>query len=613
MTDRIALLPEHVANQIAAGEVVQRPASVVKELMENAVDAGAAHIRLIVKDGGKTLVQVVDDGCGMSPADAELCFRRHATSKIREAADLFRLHTKGFRGEALASVAAIAHVELITREPDSELATRVRLAGDSDPEVVESVGPAGTSVSVKNLFFNIPARRNFLKSSQVEYRHVLEEFQRVALAHPGIAFALVHNDTEVHQLPVANLRQRIGHLFGSRMHDRLVPVAETTQIADFGGFVCKPEFARKSRGEQYFFVNDRFIRSPYLHHAVLSAFEGLLRPDTHPGYFIFLRVPEGSVDINIHPTKTEVKFEDEQSLYAILRSAVKHSLGQFKVGPEIDFDQDPNLDTPYAYKDLPGTTPRVEVDPTFNPFRTAEPRAKTYAAPKAAGWEALYEGLPAVDLEESPPDTLVIPSDPQQGTLLDPEDRPAADQSGIFQVGRRFLLARIKSGAVLVHQHRAHQRILYEKFLRSTTGSESATQTLMFPLELELSPADRMVLTGMQESLADMGFRFSDAAGDTVSITGLPALVPESEAEAVLDGLIAHWEQHDGYTHFSQNDRMAKALCRSLAVPSGAVLEPEAQQALVNDLFACKEPAVSPFRKTVFITLSLEELEQKFN
>ncbi len=616
MANRIQLLPDHVANQIAAGEVVQRPASVVKELLENAIDAGASRIELLVKDGGKALVQVVDDGSGMSPADAELSFRRHATSKISRAEDLFHLQTKGFRGEALASIAAIAQVELTTREAGAELATRLRIAGDTMQGTEEAVGPQGTSIQVKNLFFNIPARRNFLKSPQVEFRHVLDEFQRVALAHPGIAFRMVHNENEVHQLPVSNLKQRIDHLFGNRMNARLVPVAEETQIVSIGGFVCKPEFARKSRGEQFFFVNDRYIKSPYLHHAVLAAFEGLLKPDNYPGYFLYLQVPPESIDINIHPTKTEVKFEDEQSLYAILRSAVKHSLGQFNIAPVLDFEQDQNLETPYHFKDREAVLPGVSVDKDFNPFAEESPVSRhsgRYRPAPSRGWEALYEGLgPQPDTEPQPAD-WVIESEARQEPLFDEEAAGSPGQAGLFQLGRKYILTRIKSGLLLIDQQRAHQRVLYEQLLQNLSRREPASQALLFPLQLAFGHAEMHILRSMEEALAGLGFRFSEAGEGPLELTGLPVLVPESEAAGILDQLIADWQRHDGSGDFSQVDRVAKELCRALAVKPGTPLDPESQLGLVNDLFGCKEPAMSPFNKPIHVTLPLEELEKKLN
>jgi DNA mismatch repair protein MutL len=614
MADRIKLLPEHVANQIAAGEVVQRPASVVKELLENAIDAGAKKIQLIVKEGGKTLIQVVDDGWGMSPADAAMSIQRHATSKIQKAEDLFHIRTKGFRGEALASIAAIAHMEVLTRRDTDSLGIRLKVAGGKKEPPEEAVTPRGTAVSVKNLFFNIPARRNFLKSAKVEYRHVLEEFQRVALAHPEISFSLFHNDSELFQLPASNLRKRIVHLFGSRMNTRLVPLEEETQVVQLAGFICKPEFAKKSRGEQFFFVNNRFIKSSYLHHAVINAYEGLLKPDTLPGYFIFMQVPEDSIDINIHPTKTEIKFEDEQSLYAILRSAIKHSLGQFNIRPVLDFDRDQNLETPYEYKDRGAVMPEVTVDRDFNPFsdpgsgRAAKP---PYKKSSPGGWEALYEGLDGPAGEVSEQSQWVVESDARTGSLFGPASLEGINEVLSLQVDQRYILTRVKSGLLLIDQHRAHQRVLYEKFLQNLSLVEPASQTLLFPVSCEFSPGQLQVVEDMRESLLAMGFRFESLKESGLEITALPSLIPESEVGTVLDGLIAQWQYQDFETEYSEADRMARLLARSLAIRPGTPLDPVSRQALINDLFACKETERSPFNKKIHSTLSVEELEKK--
>jgi DNA mismatch repair protein MutL len=397
MSSVIQLLPDHVANQIAAGEVVQRPASVVKELLENAVDAKATDIKLIIKDAGKYLVQVIDNGLGMSVTDARLCFERHATSKIRHAEDLFSLHTKGFRGEALASIAAIAHVELKTRQDQEELGHHIVIEGSKLISQELSVLPKGTSFAIKNLFFNIPARRNFLKSDVVEHRHIVDEFQRVALAHPNIYFTFYHNGSELFNVPPSNSSQRIVNIFSGKTNEKLVPVQETTEIVTIKGFVSKPEFAKKSRGEQFFFVNNRYIKSGYLHHAVTAAYDGLLKDGCQPSYFLYLDVPPHSIDINIHPTKTEIKFDDEHALYAILRSSIKHSLGQFNVAPVLDFDRDFNLDTPYEYKNKESAFPTIQVDGNFNPFATEKKDYvnSNYRTPtkSAASWESLYVGL----------------------------------------------------------------------------------------------------------------------------------------------------------------------------------------------------------------------------
>lgn len=615
MADRIQLLPEHVANQIAAGEVVQRPASVVKELLENAIDAGAGKIQLIVKEGGKTLIQVVDDGLGMSPADAAMCIQRHATSKIRTAEDLFHIRTKGFRGEALASIAAIAHMEILTRREDDPLGVRLKVAGGKKEPPEEAVCPTGTSVSVKNLFFNIPARRNFLKSSKVEYRHVLEEFQRVALAHPDISFSLFHNDSELFQLPSSNLRKRIVHLFGPRMNNRLVPLEEETQVLQLGGFICKPEFAKKSRGEQFFFVNNRFIKSSYLHHAVMNAYEGLLKPDVLPGYFIFMQVPEDSIDINIHPTKTEIKFENEQSLYAILRSAIKHSLGQFNIRPVLDFEHDQNLETPYEYKDRGAVMPKVTVDRNFNPFSEPGSSRTNQSLKKAVpgGWEALYEGLETPTGEVGEQSEWAVESDIRTGSLFEAENLKGINEVFSLQIDRKFILTRVKSGVLLIDQQRAHQRVLYEKFLQNLSLREPASQALLFPVSHEFSPGEMQVVEDMMDSLQAMGFRFGARKDSVLELVALPVLVPESEVGGVLDGLIAQWEYQTEETGYSDGDRMARLLARSLAIRPGTPLDPVSRQALINDLFACKETERSPFNKKIHTTLSVEELEKKLN
>jgi DNA mismatch repair protein MutL len=615
MSNRIHLLPDHVANQIAAGEVVQRPASVVKELLENAIDSGASKVELVVRDGGKMLIHVVDNGCGMNPEDALLSFKRHATSKISDAKDLFNLHTKGFRGEALASIAAIAQVEMLTREANSELGTCIRISGDTVSDVEEAVAPLGTSIQVKNLFFNIPARRNFLKSSQVEYRHVMDEFHRVVLAHPSIAFRLVHNDSEVFNLTVTNLRQRIDQVFGNRMLDRLVPVAEETQIGAISGFICKPEFARKSRGEQFFFVNDRFIKSPYLHHAILSAFEGLIRPEQHPGYFIYFKVPPDSIDINIHPTKTEVKFQDEQSLYAILRSAVKHSLGQFNIAPILDFESDPGLDTPYHFKNHEAKMPGISVDRNFNPFQNqAQEKTKSYYKSMAGpAWQALYEGIPEQDDLSADRTEWVIESDSGQEALFNTSESEMTGVMSLFQVDKKYIVTRVKSGILVIDQNRAHQRIVYEKLLTSISQKQPDSQVLLFPVQVTFGPPEILILESILDELHAMGFAFTIKEEGEVSITALPALIPAQNAKDILDEIMEGWLQHEGAGDLSPVDRLAKTLCRSMAVKNGILLDNASQQGLVHDLFACKEPDLSPFNKPIHVRLSVEDLDKKIN
>ncbi|RAK20175.1 DNA mismatch repair protein MutL [Flavobacterium aquaticum] len=611
----IQLLPDHVANQIAAGEVVQRPASVVKELLENAVDAKSTDIKLIVKEAGKTLVQVIDNGLGMNTTDARLCFERHATSKIRKAEDLFDLHTKGFRGEALASIAAIAHVEMKTKQDQEELGNHIVIEGSKLVTQDVAVLPKGTSFAVKNLFFNIPARRNFLKSETVEFRHVMDEFQRVAMAHPSISFTLIHNGSELYNLPSSNYRQRIVNIFGGKTNEKLVPVSEETELINITGFVGKPEFAKKSRGEQFFFVNDRYIKSAYLHHAIMSAYEGLLKEGNQPSYFLYLQVPPHTIDINIHPTKTEIKFDDEHSLYAILRSAVKHSLGQFNVAPVLDFERDSNLDTPYQYKDKEADFPTIQVDSSFNPFANDKPAAKSLSSfgsykkeTSTANWESLYVGLKQ-DTQEL--EQFSFESEEVTGKLFDDEVEETKSSS-TYQIQKKYIISAIKSGMLVINQQRAHERILYEQFLTNITVQKASSQQLLFPLELYFSSEETVLINELQSSLENTGFVFDAFNADSVQISGLPIGMPESEVSIVLEELISNLQNEIPESSFSQSDSIAKSMAKSMAVKTGTYLTVKEQENLVNSLFACKDPNVSPFQKPTFITLTVEDLDKRF-
>ncbi|THF49968.1 DNA mismatch repair endonuclease MutL [Flavobacterium supellecticarium] len=639
MSSIIQLLPDHVANQIAAGEVVQRPASVVKELIENAVDAGATEIKLIVKDAGKTLIQVIDNGKGMSVTDARLCFERHATSKIRHAEDLFSLHTKGFRGEALASIAAIAHVEMKTKQDQEELGTHIVIEGSKFVSQEVAVLPKGTSFSVKNLFFNIPARRNFLKSDTVEFRHVIDEFERVALAHANIHFVLFHNGSEMFNLPASNFRQRIVNVFGGKTNEKLVPVKESTEIVEIQGFVGKPEFAKKSRGEQFFFVNDRFIKSPYLHHAVMAAYEGLLKDGCQPSYFLYLDLPPHTIDINIHPTKTEIKFDDEQALYAILRSSIKHSLGQFNVAPVLDFERDATLDTPYDYTGKDAETPLIQVDANFNPFLEEDTKPVTNFSASFSGnmtsgtrsagsnpsfsaggykketsgqnWESLYVGLKQAT-EEVEIGEIQLESEEVTGSLFDEHTIDEVSNNRTYQIHKKYIVSPIKSGMLIVDQRRAHQRILYEQFLTNITVHQASSQQLLFPLELYFSKAELAIITELKPSLESTGFVFEAFHDDRVTISGLPVNVAESEVAILLEELIGDLQGELPENSFSQCDRIAKSMARSLAVKTGTYLTEHEQETMVNTLFACKEPNVSPFLKPTFITMRVEDIDKRF-
>jgi DNA mismatch repair protein MutL len=628
MSSIIQLLPDHVANQIAAGEVVQRPASVVKELIENAVDAKATDIKLIIKDAGKSLVQVIDNGSGMNVTDARMCFERHATSKIRQAEDLFSLHTKGFRGEALASIAAIAHMEMKTKLEQEELGTHIVIEGSKFMSQDVAVLPKGTSFAVKNLFFNIPARRNFLKSDTVEFRHIVDEFQRVALAHPKIHFTFYHNGSDMYNLPPSSLRQRIVNFFGGKTNEKLVPVVEETEMMNIQGFVSKPEFAKKSRGEQFFFVNDRFIKSPYLHHAVMAAYEGILKDGSQPSYYLYLTVPPNTIDINIHPTKTEVKFDNESAMYAILRASIKHSLGQFNVAPVLDFERDANLDTPYHYKNMDAEVPTIQVDGNYNPFAEDKPNKLFPSYKKAestASWESLYVGVKHDTEIISGGDSFassnndssfesngfIFENEEVTSSLFNDEEVEQAVHK-TYQIHKKYIVSPIKSGMVIVDQNRAHQRILYEQFLVNMTVQHASSQQLLFPINLFYSAAEMELITELQQALINTGFVFEESNPDHIVISGIPVNSTESEVAAVLDQLLS--DLHNGIPEnsFSQNDTIAKSMAKSLAVKTGTYLTEKEQENLVNGLFACKDPNVSPFQKPTFITMRVEDLDKKF-
>lgn len=622
MSDIIQLLPDHVANQIAAGEVVQRPASVVKELLENSIDAGATHIHLIVKNAGKTLIQVIDNGKGMSETDARLCFERHATSKIREAQDLFNLNTKGFRGEAMASIAAVAQIEMKTKLDDQDLGIAIKIEANKvlDQEVVQCT--KGTNTSVKNLFFNIPARRNFLKSDAVETRHIIDEFQRVALVHHDIHFVMNHNNSEVFNLPKGNLKQRIVGVFGQKTNERLIPIHEETDIITLEGFIVKPEFAKKKRGEQFFFVNDRFIKSPYLHHAINSAFENLMEKSHFPGYFLYLRVPNESIDINIHPTKTEVKFDNERALFEIVRATVKHSLGQYSISPSLDFQKNQNLETPYAYKNKPVTkTPQITVDRNFNPFESeisvsntnsggsSSSSTKSFSsAPKVQkpqDWQALYNGL------ESNVNKMEVNNDELHPELFENQKTDAVNTT--YQLYKKYIIAHLKTNVVLVHQHLAHQRVLYEQFLSSITVKEAASQQLLFPISVHFSVQELEIIKNLQGELENTGFMFEEITDDKVIVKGIPVSITESQINMVFEQLIEDFQMDVSANSFSHLDMIAKSLSKTLAIKTGTKLNDIERENLINQLFNCKEPKSSPFGKKVFTHLNTNKVDTLFN
>lgn len=594
--DIIQLLPEHVANQIAAGEVVQRPASVVKELLENAIDAGADNIKLLIKDAGRTLVQVIDNGKGMSITDARMSFERHATSKIKKTEDIFELHTKGFRGEALASIAAVTQVEMKTRRAEDELGTKIVIEGSKVLEQEPITTPVGTSIAVKNLFFNIPARRNFLKNDTIEFRHVMDELQRVALSHPDISFFMYHNDNEIYHLPASNLRKRITNIFGSKFNEKLVPISEDTEIVKVNGFIIKPEFAKKKRGDQFFFVNNRFIRSNYFNHAIKTAFEGLVTNEQHPGFILFLDVPPHSIDINIHPTKTEIKFDNENDLYTIIYASVKHALGQYNVAPVLDFNRDPAFDLPYEYKDkLPHKEPEIKIDRDFNPFRN---EAKTEK------WEGLYSGLNEFEMSQIPEESLK--SHPQEDAVLF-EHKEAKTQ----QLQNKYILSTIKSGLVFIHQKRAHQRILFEEFLEKFQTGEVNSQQLLFPLQLHFDKSEIMILKNVVEELMSIGFTFETIKEDYLIVNGLPPQVSEMQVQVIFEEIIETQSENYNKPDFDYTEHLAKIFAKNTSIKVGQTLHEKEQAELVDQLFQCAEPSISPFGKPCFTTLTIEELDKR--
>jgi DNA mismatch repair protein MutL len=606
MADIIQLLPDHVANQIAAGEVIQRPASVVKELLENAIDAGAEKVRVIIKDSGRTLVQVIDDGCGMSTNDARMAFESHATSKITDSQDLFQLRTKGFRGEALASIASVAHVELKTRQKGDDVGTLVHIE-DSDIKKCEATQCAeGSSFAVKNLFYNTPARRQFLKSDKVEMRHIMDEFQRVALAHPKVAMSLHHNGNEVYHLNAGALRQRVVGLFGQRYDERLMPVEETTDVVAIKGFCGKPEFSRKTRGEQFFFVNDRFIKHSYFHHAVTAAMEGLLPNGHHPMYVIFLDVDPQLIDVNVHPNKTEVKFREERAIYTMLRSTIRKALGQFQISPTLDFDQESSLNIGPIDKDRPIVMPKIDVDPTYNPFEQERKSSRGLAGrtisgqkPRSGSWEEVYKVLEQKEAAQT--EIEHEPEDEKQSGPLD-------GRTPVFQLGRAFVVSPIKSGMMVIDQQRAHERILYERFAaRETSGS----QQLLYPQHLQLSKGDYALLSEATESLQEMGFDIDEFGGHDVIVRGLPADAGEQDPRKLIDAILEELRE-SGEARSQKLDRVALGLARGAAIRKGQVLRAPEMRKLIDELFACEVPNYNPTGQPAIVTFTPDDFASKF-
>jgi DNA mismatch repair protein MutL len=601
MADVIKLLPDSVANQIAAGEVIQRPASVVKELMENSVDAGGKNIRVIIKDSGKTLIQVIDDGAGMSETDARLSFERHATSKITTAQDLFAITTKGFRGEALASIAAVAMIELKTRKEESDTGIRVAISGSK----VESQEPcsctAGSSFAVKNLFFNIPARRKFLKSDNTEIRHVVTEFQKIVLAHPEINFTLYHNDSEIYNLTPGNLRQRIIGVFGKQINQDLISVETETSLIKIKGFIGKPENARRTYGEQFFFVNNRFMKHPYFHKAVVEAYQNILPVEAIPSYFIYMEADPASIDINIHPTKTEIKFEDERSIWQILMASVKEALGRFNIVPSLDFDNEVLIDIPVrgSSSHIP-EPPEIEINKQYNPFENEERHndrsgfIERFEKENSSNWQKLYSSLERTN------------NNKEQSASIGESYRK------FFQIKNKYIVCPVKSGLMLIDQKRAHERVLYEKFMQCLSNEQAVSQVDMFPVTMELNPADYFILTEMEEGLEKLGFRIKHTGNNTISIIGRPSDSTSSDPVEMMEILLEDYKSTSTDPATGAKEKVSAALAAASAIHYGKPLTQSEMEDLFDTLFACSGPNYSPGGKPVITILTTEEIDKRF-
>lgn len=625
MSDIIRLLPDSVANQIAAGEVIQRPASVIKELVENAIDAGAQHIDVLVTDAGKSSIQVIDDGKGMSETDARLSFERHATSKIREAADLFALRTMGFRGEALASIAAVAQVELRTCVEGEELGTKLVIAG-SKVESQEAIScPKGSNFCVKNLFFNVPARRKFLKSNQTELSNILTEFERIALVNPNVSFTLYHNDAELFNLPAIQLRQRIMGVFGKKINQDLLSLDVDTTMVRISGFVARPESARKKGARQYFFVNGRYMRHPYFHKAIMDAYEHLIPVGEQVSYFIYFDVNPGNIDVNIHPTKTEIKFENEQAIWQILAAAVKETLGKFNAVPSIDFDTEGMPDIP-AFESSPYAgiqPPKTTYNPDYNPFNTSAVPPSSYSSKPSRDWEQLYEGLEhhssAQHIQKSYPDdgdyfTAASMEQPVTPTLYDHSEEAAMGEksSQHYQFKGRFILTSVKSGLMIIDQQRAHIRILYDQYLEQITRRQGASQGMLFPDIVQFPVSEVPVLQEIMEDLSYLGFELTDLGGGSYAINGIPSGIEGLNPVELIQSMVHTAMEKGGKVKEEVQSNLALTLAKAAAIVPGQVLTNEEMNGLVDGLFAVATPNYTPDGKTVLSVLQEDELEKLF-
>ncbi len=616
MSDIIQLLPDAVANQIAAGEVIQRPASVVKELVENALDAGATEITINIKDAGKTLIQITDNGCGMSPTDARMAFERHATSKISSANDLFCIRTMGFRGEALASVAAIADVELRTKRTEDEVGTLIHIIGS----VVKTQEPVacnnGTGFMIKNLFFNVPARRKFLKANSTELKNVIWEIQRIALPNPDIKISLFHNNAPLYELPKTNYRKRIVDVFGKTLNHSLVSVEEQTSVINIQGFIGQPKYARKTMGEQFFFVNGRYMRHPYFHKAVMLAYEQLLPPNTFPSYFLFLETDPATIDINVHPTKTEIKFEDERAIWQIIHAAVRQSLGKHNVVPSIDFDQSGSINIPVPQKSADEVVfPEIQINPDYNPFNEQKPTTPGSTYPKPSPpekknlerWEDLYQGTQLILKPEQQE-----PTNPNNAHDLYSHTVEQFSGKKILQLKQKYILTPVKSGLMVIDQKRAHERILFEKFIEVMKSDSVASQQQLFPQTIELNPADAELLTTILTDLLSLGFDIREFGKNTFIINGTPGVLDVSSPELIVEKLLEEYKNSPVDARSKAREQIAISLAKAAALDHGTQLKQEEIDHLIDNLFACATPNFSPDGKKVLTIIPIEDFEKSF-
>ncbi len=616
MSDVIKLLPDHIANQIAAGEVIQRPASVVKEMVENAIDAGATKIDVYIKDAGKTLIQIVDNGKGMSTFDAQMCFERHATSKVSKAEDLFTLTTKGFRGEALASVAAIAHVTLKTRQEEDQVGNLIQIEGSKVTKKEVVVCPVGSSFEVKNLFYNVPARRNFLKSESIEFRHILDDFERIALAHPEVFFTIKHNDTDLYNLPSATLKKRIVDILGKSSNEKLVPIDESTDIVEIIGFVGKPEFAKKKRGEQFLFVNDRFFKDSYFNHAITQAFDGLLQPKTFPSYFLYFTIDPQKIDVNVHPTKTEIKFEEDKLIYAILLSSVKRALGKYNIAPTLDFNRESSFDLPHSMGNQIAVEPKIIVNENYNPFNNVT-SAPSKSSSNQSSFTSAIKSQGFGNKEINQEDWMNFYAIKEDKDTLDESNNPIELDLEIeenskkeFVMRGNFLLTSSKSGFMVIHHKRAVERIIYDTLMNSFISNPINSQKLLFPYEKEVSAGEKSEWLNNSTMLVRLGFE-TEFQDNIMLINAVPSVLQEENINDCLDGIL----ENISFREIEKGDIahiLINAIARSSSQKKNVSFNNESSNQLVEDLFQCQEHVFTPGGKTIIQTITLEELANKF-